>query len=110
MQVRRYAELSLLLLSGCAVSVGVVPVGPDTYMVSERRAPVLGGGPEAQRVALLEANGFCEQQGRVFAPVAMGPVGNAYSLYGPSGFTTTFRCLPAGDPAAAKPVLGPDVR
>jgi hypothetical protein len=90
-----------LLLPGCAVSVGVVPVGPDTYAVSERRAPVLGGGPEAQRVALAEATGFCAQQGRVFAPLVMGAVGNPYSAYGPSGFTTTFRCKPAGDPATA---------
>jgi len=103
MQLHRYARLSLVFLSGCAVSVGVVPVGPDTYMVSERRAPVLGGGPEAQRVALLEANEFCRQHGGVFAPLAMGPVGNAYSLYGPSGFTTTFRCSPPGDPASATP-------
>jgi hypothetical protein len=88
-----------LVLGGCAVSVGVVAVGPETYAVSERRAAVLGGGPEAQRVALAEATGFCAQQGRVFVPLAMGATGNPYSVYGPSGFMATFQCRPAGDPA-----------
>jgi hypothetical protein len=82
------------LLGACAVSFGVVPVGPDSFAVSERRAPVLGGGPEARRAALAEANDFCAAQGRAFVPLAMGPFGNPYSAYGPSGFTATFRCLP----------------
>ncbi len=88
-----------LVLGGCAVSVGVVAVGPETYAVSERRAAVLGGGPEAQRFALAEATEFCARQGRVFAPLVMGAVGNPYSAYGPSGFTTTFQCKPASNAA-----------
>jgi negative regulator of sigma E activity len=83
-----------LLLSACAVSFGVQPYGPDSFIVSERRAPVLGGGPEAQRVALAEAARFCQQTGRVFAPIAMGPYGNPYGAYGPTTFTAAFRCRP----------------
>jgi hypothetical protein len=85
-----------LLLGACAVSFGVQPAGPDSFTVSERRAPVLGGGPEAQRVALAEATRFCQQSGRVFTPIAMGPSGNPYGSYGPTTFTATFRCLPPG--------------
>ena len=81
-----------VVLGGCAVSIGVRPVGPGLFMVSERRAPVLGGGPEAERVALAEAQAFCGARGLVFVPVQMGPVGNPYSAYGLSGFTATFRC------------------
>jgi hypothetical protein len=84
------------LLAGCAVSFGVQQTGPDRFIVSERRAPVLGGGPEAQRVALAEAASFCQQTGRVFTPIAMGPSGNPYGSFGPTTFTATFRCLPPG--------------
>jgi len=75
------------------MSTGIIPNGPDTFLVSEMRAPVLGGAAEAQRVALWEANGFCAQQGLVFAPVMMGPGGYPYSAYGPTNFTATFRCV-----------------
>jgi hypothetical protein len=85
-------------LAGCAMSTGVVPYGPGTYLVSEMRAPAVGGFPEAQRVALLEANGFCGSFGLAFAPVSMAPGGYPYSGYGPTSFTTVFQCV-----AQAKP-------
>jgi hypothetical protein len=87
-----FALSATLLLASCAVSVGVQPAGPDSFIVSERRAPVLGGGPEAERVALAEATQFCQQTGRIFTPIAMGPSGNPYGAYGPTTFTATFRC------------------
>jgi hypothetical protein len=43
-------------LGGCASSTGIVPAGPDTYTISERFAPVRGGG-EAQRDALSSKEG-----------------------------------------------------
>ncbi len=93
---------SVVLLSGCALSSGIRPVGPDTYAVSEMRAPVRGGGPEAQRVVLAEANAFCQQQNRVFVPLMMTLAGNPYGLYGPSAFDATFQCLTADDPAVTR--------
>ena len=45
-------------LGGCASSTGILPAGPDTYTLSERFAPVRGGGDEAQRDALTKANEF----------------------------------------------------
>jgi hypothetical protein len=64
-----------LALAGCAMSTGVIPYGPGIFLVSEMRAPVLGGAAQAQRVALSEANAFCARQGRVFVPVMMAPGG-----------------------------------
>jgi hypothetical protein len=63
------AHLALLGLGACAVSTGILPAGPDTYTVTERRSPVLGGSVEAQKVATLEANDYCAKQGRVFQPM-----------------------------------------
>jgi hypothetical protein len=78
---------------------GRIAAGPDTYTVSEKYAPVRGGGDEAERVALTEANDYCTQKGRVFVPNNMGQAGNVASPYGPNGYTVTFRCLPPNDPA-----------
>jgi hypothetical protein len=100
--LRRCALLPALLLAGCAASTGIVPYAPGVFLVSDMRAPVLGGAAEAQRVALLEANGFCAQQGLAFMPDAMGPGGYPYSDYGPTNFTARFRCLNPSDPLIAR--------
>jgi hypothetical protein len=81
-------------LSGCASSTGVLEAGPDTYTVTELVAPILGGRPEAQRVALNEAYMHCQQQRRLFVPQDMNEAGSA-DLFGPTGFKVTFRCPPA---------------
>ena len=90
----------LLALAGCGATTGIVPVAPGTYAVSEMRAPALGGGAEARRVALAEADGFCRRQGRVLAPLAMRPDGDPLTPYFPTAFDVTFRCAGAGDPGA----------
>ena len=100
----RYSSLGLLsfAISGCAASTGILPAGPDTYTVTETLAPIRGGGIEAQKTALVEANGYCQQQGRVFVPVTMDQAGNLINPYGPTGYKVTFRCLLPNDPAVAK--------
>jgi hypothetical protein len=94
------AALSAALV-GCASSTGILPAGPDTYTITERFAPVRGGGDEAQRVALGRANDFCAEKGRQFVPNNMGPNANVPNPYGPTGYSVTFRCLLPGDPAVA---------
>ena len=83
---------SILGLTGCAFSTGVVPVGPDTYTVSELRAPVLGGGAEAERVVLAKAGRFCERQGRKVFLLDVRPDGNPNTIYWPTAFDATFQC------------------
>ena len=84
------------VLSGCGSTTGIVPVGPGTFAVSEMRAPALGGGAEARRAALAEADGFCRRQGGAMAPLAVRPDGDPYTPYFPTAFDVTFRCGPAG--------------
>jgi hypothetical protein len=76
------------------VRTGIIPVGPDTYTVSEMRAPALGGGAEARRVVLAELDQFCRQQARIAVPLAMAPDGDPYTPYWPTGYGATFRCDP----------------
>jgi len=82
------------VLSGCAVSTGILPAGPDTYTVTDHLAPIRGGGIEAKRVALSGANSFCQQQDRVFVPVTMDQTGNLSNPYASGVLSVSFlaRC------------------
>ena len=90
---RRGIAVLSCLLAGCAMSTGIQPTGPDSYIVSEMRAPALGGAAAAQQVAIAEATQFCVARGETFAPLLMQPGGYPYSAYGPTQFMVSFRCL-----------------
>ena len=91
----------LLSVAGCAASSGILPAGPNTYIVTERFAPIRGGSAEAQRTSLIEANAFCMQQGRQFLPTDLVTPASS-NPYGPTGYTVTFQCLSPDDPALAR--------
>ena len=81
-------------------------VGPDTYAVSEERAPALGGGRAADRAVLADASGFCLRQRRVSVILDLRPDGDPFTPYYPTAFDATFRCLTtaeAAEAAAAEP-------
>ncbi len=82
-------------LAGCSLSSRIVPVGPDTYAVSELRAPARGGGAEAERVVLARASAFCQQRGQGVVLLDAHPDGNPNTIYWPTAFDVTFRCGPA---------------
>lgn len=90
------ATIIVLVLAGCSTGSGVLPSGPDTYTISERRAPVLGGAMKAKEVALTEANDFCQQKGKAFFTVSEKegafPAGNPW---GNTDYAVTFRCAGA---------------
>ena len=90
-----------LAVTGCAASSGILPAGPNTYIVTERSAPIRGGSAEAQRTALTEANAFCLQQGRQFLPTDL-ETPPSRNPYGPTGYTVTFQCLSPSDPALTR--------
>jgi len=80
---------TVIMLSDCGSSRGILPVGPDTYTLTERHAVNRGGGDEAERDALLKAHDFCTTMGRKFVPSNVGQA------------TVTFKCLLPNDPAVA---------
>jgi hypothetical protein len=101
--MQRHLWISFMaVLAGCASSTGILPAGPDSYTISEKVAPIRGGGTEAQRNALTEANAFCAEKGRQFVPNMMDQSGSLTNPYGPTGYSVTFRCLLPNDPAVAK--------
>jgi hypothetical protein len=93
----RLAAMLLLLApcAGCAMSSGIVPVGPDTYAASEMRSPARGGGQEAQRALLAETDAFCKRQNKSFLGLTLRPDGDPYTPYYPTAFDATFRCVTA---------------
>jgi hypothetical protein len=70
----------------------VVPVGPNTYAVSELRAPAVGGGEAARQAVLADALAFCARQGRTAVVVDQRPDGDPFTPYYPTAFDATFRC------------------
>ena len=87
-------------LAACSTSTGILPAGPETYTLTKRDAPILGGSDRAQSDALIEANEFCQQKGRVFVPNNMAPQPGITNPR-PTGYSVTFRCLLPNDPAVA---------
>lgn len=100
--MRRSLLTTLLCMAmmSCAQSTGIIQVGPYTYTLSELRAPVRGGGAEAQRVVLATAKDFCRRQGRELLLLDLRPDGDPDTPYWPTAFDATFQCRQAGNETA----------
>ncbi len=99
MRIYLLSVVTGLAVAGCSLTSGIVPIAPNTYVLSEMRAPVRGGGAEAQRVVLAEADGFCRQQGRDLVMLDLRPDGDPRVREWPTQFDATFQCLTASDTA-----------
>lgn len=62
--MRPNAYLALLILGGCAANSGVVPTGPDTYIVSRQAPSAFSGLGTLKTDAIREASDYCQQQQR----------------------------------------------
>lgn len=104
--MRVLAVVAALALAGCQSasifggSTGILPVGPDTYMLTENAILSLGGGVTAQGNATRSANDYCISQGRqiLVTNAQTTPQGGSVS------YSLTFRCLAASDPSLRPPV------
>ncbi|MFO1324177.1 MAG: hypothetical protein U1F15_08935 [Burkholderiales bacterium] len=90
-----------LVVSGCALSSGVLPMGPDTYSVSVSAAPARGGTTGARQVALTEAGKYCADQGKQIL-VTNTSAAQTNNL-GAGKIDVTFQCLAKGDPDLQRP-------
>ena len=94
-----------VLVAGCASNSGVVPTGPDTYMVSRQAATGFSGSGTLKAEAFGEANRYCAGQKKTMQ------VGNTNEATGPvilGNFPKAevqFMCLDAGDPDLTRPKL-----
>ena len=91
------------VLSGCATSADVLPVGPDTYTVSAAAAPVRGGSSAARGIALSEANQYCQKLGKQILVTNISA--QSINRFGAGDSDITFRCLSPNDPDLKRPVF-----
>ena len=89
---------------GCAGQTGVVPIGPDTYLVAHQGWISTQSVAELKGQAFTEAGTFCNARGKQLLPVSTkdtpGVIGRSY----PEA-EVQFRCLNAGDPELQRPTL-----
>ncbi len=78
---------TVIILTSCVTSTGVMPFGPDTFTVTVESEEM--GMGIAQKKAIAEARVFCQSKGGQFQPqdssVATSDDKDVYSL--------TFRCV-----------------
>lgn len=105
--IRAMKCASLVLAMICSLMVscrtsGVIPCGPDTYMVTSSGA---GFGTAGVRTNCFEkANKFCAERGLVMVPVSFDARGGELGKRPPSA-DLTFRALRPGDPDIKRPVM-----
>jgi len=91
---------ALALLAGCASS-GVIPTGPDTYMITKKGAGgVFTNGNAVLGDLYIEANDYCKQRGQVVETVNTNAQ-NAIPFARVPNAKLDFKCVPAAAAAAA---------
>jgi hypothetical protein len=102
------AMLLLGLLAGCAQTIGIVQVSPDTYMLTrEDHGGIFAfNRGKLKTDAIREANDFAEKQGKIAIPVSMrehpcGVLGDWPSV------EYQFRVVDKNDPEARRTSLVP---
>lgn len=102
--IRKVLMASALALSGCVMTTDVVPVGPDSYMISTATgggALVRGQGPIASAKA---ANQYCDSHG---LHMIIRRTDNATDINGTTN-ALVFSCVTANDFEYRRPNLRRD--
>lgn len=95
------ATIAGIFLVSCTNS-GVIPAGPDTYMISAGGVGFSSAGVRAK--TYKKAKEFCDQKGLVFVPLSLDAQEGVYGERPPSA-NLTFRALKPGDPEIKRPTL-----
>jgi putative hemolysin len=104
-KVARRTALAVLALAlvACSYDTGTGPlaIGPDTYTMSKRYAPVGASADAAEAETVANANQYCAQSGRQFVQLGKDPTTGSGNPYGPTYFTVTFGCVAPSDSGGA---------
>jgi hypothetical protein len=106
-------RLALLVVAtvACAANSGVVPIGPDTYLVSRQAATGFSGSGTLKAEAFREASEFCRSKGKSLQVVNTNESSPPYVAGNFPKAEVQFMCLDPNDPELARPKLRkePDV-
>ena len=83
----------LLVLFGCAANSGVVPIGPDTYMVSRQAASGFSGRGTLKADAIGEADQHCRQQNKQVEVISATEARPPYVMGNFPKAEIEFRCI-----------------
>jgi hypothetical protein len=97
-----------MLLVGCASNSGVVPIGPDTFMVSRQAATGFSGSGTLKAEAFQEANQYCISQKKKLQVVNTSEAQPPYVLGNFPKAEVQFMCLDATDSELVRPKLRKD--
>jgi hypothetical protein len=86
-----------MMVSGCALHSGVVPIGKDTFMVSRQAATGFSGTGTLKADAFQEANNFCLSQGKNIQVVTTNESQPPYIMTNFPRAEITFLCLDEND-------------
>ena len=98
-----YSSWLALLLIGCASNSGVVPMGPDTYMVSRQAATGFSGLGSLKAEALQEANNYCVGHNKALQVVNTIEAQPPFILGNYPKAEVQFLCLDAHDSRLVRP-------
>ena len=94
-----------LLLAGCAAHPGVVPIGPDTFMVSRGAATGFWGLDTLKADAFQEANQSCISQHKNIHVVNTTESSQPYILCNFPRVKIQFMCLEKTDAELTRPKM-----
>jgi len=99
------ALIGLMILTGCATTSGVTPIGEDTFMISRNGAGFWSSTAQIKAEAFKDANTYCIKQGKHLQIVrtsqheASGRPGDF------PGAEIQFMCLTSNDRELSRPKL-----
>jgi hypothetical protein len=94
-----------VMLAGCASNLGVVPIGPETYMVSRQAASGFSGSGTLKAEAFQEANQFCANQNRIMQVVNTSEAQPPFLFGNFPKAEVQFMCLSSSDSELSRPKL-----
>ena len=95
--MRQVLVVPLVLLTACAANSGVVPAGPDTYLVSRQAATGFSGSGTLKADALREANEYCASQKKQLKVINTTEAQPPFVLGNFPKAEVEFMCLSEGD-------------
>jgi hypothetical protein len=101
----KLVPLAVVLLAGCAANSGIVPIGPDTFMVSRQAATGFSGSGTLKAEAFGEAQSYCAGQKKIMQVVNTHEATPPFILGNYPKAEVQFMCLDASDTELARPKL-----
>jgi hypothetical protein len=105
MNIKLFAVVLPMALTGCAANSGVAPTGPESFLVSRQAATGFTGSGTLKAEALSEAGQYCAARSQVLLVTNSKEVGPPYVMGNFPKAEVEFMCLNPGDPRLAPPPI-----